>query len=318
MEKANKIPIRLFKYRPFRDQTLDMLVTDRIFFADPSTFNDPLDTKPSLEADIDSKGLELILTKLVEQRESAEMTAAAKTIKYRGPKTIEHIFRQSQRRATSFVDRIRYDAESPMYERDDTFTNLLRSYVEIELLRRYDRGIFSLAERATCPLMWSHYGDQHKGVCIGYSVPFDAISSVHKMEYGGARLVAASKVAAMLQSNEAAHQHVDRSVLLRKAKDWHYEKEWRVIGPRGLQNSDLELEEVIFGLRCDLSVKYAISKALEGRSRAVKFYEIRQAHGTFKLKKYILNSSELAVDLPRRIPPPSEVFGTVSDFKTDR
>ena len=37
-------PNRVYKYRAFSHHTLDMLVEDRLYFADPSTFNDPLDT----------------------------------------------------------------------------------------------------------------------------------------------------------------------------------------------------------------------------------------------------------------------------------
>jgi hypothetical protein len=49
-----------------------------------------------------------------------------------------------------------------------------------------------LGERADCQLMWSHYGDQHHGVCIGYSVPAD--SQVHEVRYGGEPVVKASLV----------------------------------------------------------------------------------------------------------------------------
>jgi hypothetical protein len=62
----------------------------------------------------------------------------------------------------------------------------------------------------------------------------------------------------------------------------------------------LELEEITFGMRCAATVKYAIVKALENRSRPIKFYEIRQRHGTFLLRKYALNTDELTAELPRR------------------
>jgi hypothetical protein len=39
----------------------------------------------------------------------------------------------------------------------------------------------ALGARADCPLMWSHYGDQHNGICIGYSIPDDA--TVHRVRY---------------------------------------------------------------------------------------------------------------------------------------
>ena len=73
-------PKRLYKYRSFSDLTLGMLVEDMVFFADPTTFNDPLDTRPTLDTDIPNAALGEILTRLIEDRASAEMSAAAKTI----------------------------------------------------------------------------------------------------------------------------------------------------------------------------------------------------------------------------------------------
>ena len=271
-----KRPRRLYKYRNFSNLTLSMLVEDILYFADPTTFNDPLDTKPTLSTDLDGNALEVILSRLIEERANAEMSAAAKTIRYRGPKTIEHIARQSRKKAEQLLADIRYSATNPEYEIADPAQYLLGQYVQEELLRRYDKGVFSLAERANCPLMWSHYGDQHRGLCLGYSIPDAAAGNVHKIRYGGSRLVAASAVAAMLGGDEDARRRVDDAVLLKKAGPWAYEREWRLIGPRGEQNSPLELEEVVFGMRCADSVKFAVVKALEKRDRAVQFYEIRE------------------------------------------
>jgi hypothetical protein len=124
--------------------------------------------------------------------------------------------------------------------------------------------------------MWSHYGDQHNGLCIGYSALADALPDLHIVRYGGSRIVKASAVARMLDGDSAARTVVDGAVLLRKAIPWGYEKEWRLIGPRGVNASPLEMEEIVFGMRCTAAVKYAVVKALEDRDRAVRFYEIRE------------------------------------------
>ncbi len=308
-----KIPERLYKYRPFNNLTLDALIADQLFFADPSTFNDPLDCKPSLTTDIDEDALAEILAQLVEQRVSAEMSAAAKTIKYRGPKALHHIAAHSRRRAEQIIAEIRYNATNPNYEFNDPALWLFGQHIEDELMRRYSRGIVSLAERSDCPLMWSHYGDQHKGVCIGYSVPRSAAADLHKVTYGGSRLIEASVVAAMLNGNDDARLKVDKAVLTRKAIDWRYEREWRLVGPRGCQNSTLELEEVVFGMRCSHMVKFAVVRALERRSRTVKFYEIRERRGRFLLGRYVLDTDELAVSLPSRALDVEGFFPPIAD-----
>jgi hypothetical protein len=309
-----KRPRRLYKYRGFNNLTLTMLVEDFVYFADPTTFNDPLDTKPTLHTDLDSDALEGILSRLIEQRTTAEMSAAAKTIRYSGPKTFDHIARQSRKKAEQLLADIRYNATNPDYEIDDPAQFLLGQYVQEELLRRYDKGVFSLAECANCPLMWSHYGDQHRGLCLGYSIPDAAVGDVHNIRYGGSRLVKASAVSAMLDGDDEARSKVDEAVLLRKARPWGYEREWRLIGPRGEQNSPLELEEVVFGMRCAVSVKYAIIKALEDRDRAVQFFEIREQSESFMLQKRVLDTDELCASFPRR----SRSFEGIFDDLTDR
>ena len=297
--EQSRPPKRVYKYRAFSSRILDMLVADQLYYSDPSAFNDPLDSRPNLEVNIPTDRLEQVLSRLVEQRIRAEMTTAAKSLKYRGTKTVDHIARHSRKRADSLLNEIRYNASNPAYEMDDPEYFLLTQYLEEELLRRYDGGIVSFGACATCPLMWSHYGDQHRGICAGYSVPEDTKARLDKITYGGSRNVKASDVAVM-EHDTAARRRVDQAVLLRKAGSWRYEREWRLIGTRGLQDSLLELEEVIFGIRCDSAVKYTIFKALEDRRRSVQFYEMREQHGTFRLRKCRLDFGELGAFLPRR------------------
>lgn len=308
------LPRRLYKYRSFSNLTLGMLVEDTVYFADPSTFNDPLDTKPALDTNIGANALEVILSQMIEARTQAEMAAAAKTIRYRGPKTLDHIARQSRKAAERLLVDIRYNATNPEYGMDDPERFLLGQYVQEELLRRYDKGVFSLAQRANCPLMWSHYGDQHRGLCLGYSVPQAATGDVQKIRYGGSRLVEASDVAAMMAGDSAARRRVDEAVLLKKAKPWAYEREWRLIGPRGEQNSPLELEEVIFGMRCPPAVIYAVIQAMANRDRTVRFFEIREEWSRFLLLKRTVNIDELRASLPRRQRSFDHIFDDLEDL----
>lgn len=311
-------PKRLYKYRSFSDLTVGALVHDTIYYADPATFNDPLDTKPVLDTDIGAEALEGCLTQMIETRTHAEMSAAANTIRYRGPKTLEHIDRQSRKAAERLLADVRYSATNPIYEMDDPKQFLLGQYVQEELLQRYGKGVFSMAERANCPLMWSHYGDQHRGLCLGFSVPPEVSGDIYKIRYGGSRLVQASDVVAMLAGSEEARRRVDEAVLLKKAQSWAYEREWRLIGPRGEQNSPLELEEIVFGMRCPPTVMYAVIQTLEKRDRPVRFFEIREQWGRFLLAKRSVDVSELQAMLPRRHRSLDCAFDDLDDLDADR
>lgn len=188
---TKKTPKRLYKYRGFSALTVDLLVSDKIFFADPHTFNDPLDSKPIVTPDLTLEQLKLTVRTLMERRLVAEMTTAARSIKYRGPKTIEHIDRLSRQEVEGMMADIAYHATNPDYEGDlsDNHRWLLGHQLQTELMKQYDRGILSFAERNSCPLMWSHYGDQHNGLCIGYEVPTPPPDALHRVRYGGIPIV---------------------------------------------------------------------------------------------------------------------------------
>lgn len=302
MDKNKMIPSKLYKYRPFSNQVLDQLVFDQLFFSDPRKFNDPLDTKPALSCDLQEEDLENILRRLVEQRSCDEMREATKKIKHIGSWTIKNEGDYSQKYAMRIIKEIRYNATNPDYENTENPNKfLLGREIEEELLGRYNKGIVCLAESPRCPLMWSHYGDQHKGLCIGYSIPEDAKSMPHKIDYDASdRFIKASDVEAMLNGDNDALQRVDQAVLLRKANSWKYEKEWRLMGSCGVQDSPLELEEVIFGMRCPSSVRYVVVKALANRCRPVKFFDMREEYGKFELINDEIDPDETTHCLPRR------------------
>lgn len=224
------------------------------------------------------------------------MQAAAKSMRVDG-KADAHIQQTSHREAERLITDIRYHATNPDYE--DVMAarrDLFRHHINDELLRRYDRGIVCLAERADSPLMWSHYGDQHRGICVGYSVPAEAAGNVRKVLYDGNRVIEVSRVASMLDGDDLARREVDEAVLLQKANDWQYEQEWRLLGVRGLNGSPLELEEVVFGMRCEDSVKFSVMSALERREGHVRFREAREEPDKFDLRLTCLSYDDWLFD----------------------
>ncbi|MFL9935227.1 hypothetical protein P0D88_40375 [Paraburkholderia sp. RL18-103-BIB-C] len=65
---TNTVPSLLYKYRHFDERTIELLCADTVYYADPSTFNDPLDTKPCVDADCDVATMERPVYELVRRR----------------------------------------------------------------------------------------------------------------------------------------------------------------------------------------------------------------------------------------------------------
>ena len=295
-----EIPDHLYKYRIFSDLTVQMLVSDELFFADPSKFNDPLDARPILRGDLKVCELEELLKKLVAARVAAEMEAAARSLKIKTGTAKGHIEKCSLREAEKIIRKIGCMSTGRPKQRERDQIRMYKSEIREELLKRYSDGVFCLAEKSDCPLMWSHYGNQHKGICLGYSVPKAAISNVSKVSYEKNRVVEVRDIAATLAGDHEAKQRVDHAVRFWKASEWKYEKEWRVVGERGLADNILELDEIIFGLRCEDEVKFSVIRAMKGRSRKVEFYEISENGRSSKLKKNKLDVDDFAPSFPVR------------------
>ncbi|CAI1796064.1 DUF2971 domain-containing protein [Serratia fonticola] len=286
-----KIPSRLYKYKSFSVNSLDLLVSDRLYFADPTTFNDPLDCNPSVLNDIaDADELNAILHKLVKENHQRELEKAAKKIKYRGPRTLEKIETLGESEAQRLINNIAANVDFF----GDNFGESASYHIKRYLLKNYEIGVLSLAKKFDCPLMWSHYADQHKGFCIGYDVSENDSTDIHPVDYKGKRFIRTQQVHDMLFGSShnlrnAAKKEIDSVILLSKAPSWKYENEYRVINNQGLQDSQFRLSDITFGLRFKESAKFSVMRALQSRQGDIDFYEMSLSSKSFKLKRKLIN-----------------------------
>lgn len=105
-------------------------------------------------------------------------------------------------------------------------------------------GVYCVADKSDNLLMWSHYANSHRGICLGFDperFPFDV---AQKVEYKKAR-------ERILPSDDNNAKVV--KALLSKSSDWGYEGEWRIIDPYngiGVKNiHPRALISIVFGAR---------------------------------------------------------------------
>ncbi|HAU4896449.1 DUF2971 domain-containing protein [Aeromonas hydrophila] len=126
--------------------------------------------------------------------------------------------------------------------KDSSFTPELIRTIKLNFINGdlSSYGIVSLSETPRNLLMWAHYADEHKGVCIGYKknlfIDLEnkketelAIEQYYpiKVNYDSIRPQKLKKGAA---KNEILKKQIT-SQLLTKSNDWIYEKEHRCIIP---------------------------------------------------------------------------------------
>nr|VFK43359.1 MAG: Protein of unknown function (DUF2971) [Candidatus Kentron sp. SD]VFK48776.1 MAG: Protein of unknown function (DUF2971) [Candidatus Kentron sp. SD] len=313
-------PSKVYRYQGCSILTLQMLCRDRLYFADPADFNDPLDCQPTVEANSDRDTLRQLVTEFVKRRTVAETLAALENARFKGEEAKAHATRLGEQAARNVLEYTEYYATNSEYaehgiSREEAEHGLLTQEIERELLRQYDRGVCCFSTLVDNPLLWSHYADQHRGFCIGYG--FDRVPKprLERVVYGGDRTVKTSLIAeAIIDNDLEARTLLDRDVLLRKAYPWRYEREWRLLGDRGDQDSPLLMRDVTFGLRCPADIQYAVIRTLESRERPIKFFKMKEKdRGSFELERQPVETGEMFAYFPRTARSGIEIFGPPKD-----
>jgi len=308
-------PVKFYRYQKFSAMTVESLCHDHLYFSNPTAFNDPLDCQPSVESDSDRGTLRLLLAEIIRRRVETEVLSSLKGAKLKGMKVETHAKKMGDQAARNELDYIAYHATNPDNEGsvEDAESWLLINEIQSELHKQYDRGVCCFSSSVVNPLLWSHYADQHHGFCIGYDLDRDPEPKLHQVQYSDNRKVMTSLIVqAILKNEPKAQELLDTNVLLRKALPWGYEDEWRLLDKRGLQESVLALKDVTFGLRCKTAVMHTIITALESRDD-VKFYEMYADRGSFKLKRRLVDMSEMLAYLPHTARSGIEIFGPIND-----
>lgn len=251
-----------YKYRSLADaRTLDCIKENKIYLSRPDKFNDPLDCAPTIKCDT----------------------------------SLEHL-RSLMRQLTRISSEPIGMTYNKLETNEDYLIEIFCESIAVELLRQIDCGIFSMSETNICPLMWSHYGDQHKGVCIGYrikesSVDFIRNINVRKVEYGGDRTIPSSEVQEFIWRVGGRYDRIKNLVYLRKAKSWEYEREWRILGGPGLNRDYTEICEITFGLRATDADILKVVGILPTLEQEINFYKISSVKGDFTLERKSLDIS---------------------------
>jgi len=126
----------------------------------------------------------------------------------------------------------------------------VRALVE-EWASNLQNAVFlSLSETRDDLIMWSHYADSHKGICLEFSLDYwpGAKISVLPVTYSSSRMKLSLTREAWSMGGIAA------VILLSKFEGWQYEKEWRFVDPWSFGNREFPpdcLTGVIFGCNID-------------------------------------------------------------------
>ncbi len=144
-----------------------------------------------------------------------------------------------------------------------------------------ERGIFSFSRSWSSPLLWAHYADKHRGICLGFDVArADEILKIVKYEKERCPFP------------DELDEEIAQQFLYTKFADWKYEEEVRVYTSRDVEENgnyfanfdedenDLTLREVILGHRC-CTERGSILALLSSYSEPVSVIKARLSYDSF-------------------------------------
>jgi hypothetical protein len=257
-----------YKYREIPSETEttrwqwleDTLVRRKVYFASPSTLNDPFDCYPR----IDLTGNEQVL-----RARTADLLSDVYSA--RGQAITDRI-----RRGAEFQEAI---TEQITALRDDEFRNKTL-YDVIDK----STGVYCMSRSARSVLQWSYYGGGHTGFCMEFNVPIDArppFDQVVAMEYVTDR----EGVDLFDVIGGSNRNHVWKMVR-KKFGHWSHEEEVRAFMPSaGVYELEADvLTGILFGLKAPERQKQRVRDLASSGWPNAKFYQSRQSYAHYAIE----------------------------------
>lgn len=207
--KEGKLPQFVYKYYKLNNFTEDVLRESKIWFGSPVNFNDPFDCQLIPDTKNNKKEIELYL----------------------------------KDNATSLNRENRKRKSDELNKNPAEWRKIISSSLEKISSKS---GITSFCGSNDNILMWSHYSDSHKGICLKFDILKSPETFVYptKVNYS-----TRYPIFNYLKNTE----EILKFLFLTKAKCWEYEQELRVIKTEvgKYDFSSTSLVEVTFGCRTD-------------------------------------------------------------------
>ena len=211
------IPRSLYKYTAITDYSVSNLIQDKLCFNNPRCFNDPLDCwyrKEQFKIRFSDSAIHELnsICSLIGIDTSGENFVSDESINNIAAKL-------PVEKREIFIETVKKHNANAANNAYNIFNHTVDKQIRITCLTE---------NPPTQILMWSHYGDYHKGMCLEYDFTY-CEEEIFQM------LMPISYVNKPLQINcistdNSSYQECNvLSSILIKASDWAYEKEWRLI-----------------------------------------------------------------------------------------
>lgn len=255
----------VYKYRDWDNEYHKRMLTDNeVFMASPKDFNDSFDCrifKNHLILDSDIKKNAFVEAMVEKHLPSIEQNLS-----------IEEAKRKFLAKVTN-IDSFQLEYENGEIEKMDVHN-----------------GVLSLSNRWDSILMWSHYGNNHRGISIGFNRERLEKSNLFSIGGNVDYVNDYPTINPLVDINP--HQLLAYQTF-HKAKDWSYEEEYRLAklffpmhptnADRTIKIPDDCIEEVNLGMNVTDGTEKDILKI--AKERGIRVYSVKRVPFKFELKR---------------------------------
>ncbi|WP_339865868.1 DUF2971 domain-containing protein [uncultured Algoriphagus sp.] len=262
-----KEPDIIYKYKDFTEEYSRMVFTkNELFLSSPESFNDPFDCRipPCLKL-LGTKERSFEYAARILNTQKSQITALGNEF-----------------------DKVSDDYKNLMWNKPEVVQNVI-SQITFDVQNKI-LGVLSLTNKWNDILMWSHYGNNHKGICYGFDLK--ALQNSKEFTYGG--FVHYSNDYPLIDPIKSIEIEAASKQTHHKASNWKYEEEYRLVKiydndidqfseKRKFTIPDSFFKEIIIGARFPESEFQNIISLAE--TKQVALYKAKKVDWKFELQR---------------------------------
>ncbi len=246
--EQDEVPAKFYKYRsmaaPGVIKWVERIVLhNELYFAAAKTFNDPFDLRPAFS---------LAAPKAQQVKEFERLS-----------KKFEPDLNREQRRAQA-KDAVKQSLSRKNIRKTEEVIQAEHARTITE-----DVGVYCVSAKRNDILMWSHYADYHRGICLEFDGTARLMAHAQKVHYSQKRV----PIMTYYDDKETSMT----KALLTKSLQWAYEEEWRLInfkqGPGTVEFRPEHLTGIVLGALASAETVAVVKQWVEARPQTLEIYQ---------------------------------------------
>lgn len=248
-------PAIVYRYRPGVEHDIASIRDRKIFFSSPSAFSDPFDCA--------------ITPDIIDPTDD-DVASAMEDLRKRPGQPSSVIAEYESLPWEELRRKVRDGMATAVRE-------LTRQIAE-------RNGVACFTTKNDNLLMWAHYADAHRGICLAYRAKYEPfVGKLHYVNY----VREVPHVSYAMCNNEPGADDLLRILYRTKSYEWHYEEEWRAFYDRPNRLFEYPvgiLKGIYLGARVRREIVDGLREIFRDRRDEVEFYRGRLSTTRFRIE----------------------------------